>query len=93
MFVFALTGAVFLLLSTMNLVWELLTASRVGTEGHGLRLSFPREALHERCAPRSSELGSAGTTWSACQGSLGSEGLPHIQQRMVESLTCFARVA
>ena len=93
MFVFALTGAVLLLLSTMNLVWELLTASRVGTEGHGLRLPFPREALHERCAPRSSELGSAGVTWSACQGSLGSEGLPHIQQRMVESLTRFAREA
>ena len=62
MLVFALTVAILLLLSGMDLVWELLTASRVSTEGHGLRLPFPREALHERCAPRNSELGLPGTT-------------------------------
>ena len=93
MFVFALAVAILLLLSGMNLVWELLTASRVGTNGHGLRLPFPREALHDLCAPRSSEFTSPGRTWSACQGSFGSEGLPQSQQRMVVSRTRFAREA
>ena len=91
MLIFALTVAVLLLLPSMNLVWKLLSAAWVGTDSH--RLPFPREALHDRCAPRSSLLGSPGVTWSACQGSLMSDGLPQSQQRMVESLTRLAREA
>jgi hypothetical protein len=52
----------------------------------------PRLMLHDLCAFASGESASAGTIWSACQGSLGRSGSPQIQQGPGASRTSLARL-
>ena len=51
---------------------------------------FPLALLHDLCAGSSGLLMSAGTKWSAVQGSLGLAGSLHIQQMIALSLTVLA---
>ena len=53
---------------------------------------FCLRELQDRCAAASGLLGSAGSRWSAVNGSFKRLPSPHIQQAMAVSLTCFARL-
>ena len=58
--------------------------------GVGQVVLFPRALLHDLCAGSSGLLGSAGTRWSAVQGSSGFAGCLHSQQMTAFSRTCLA---
>jgi hypothetical protein len=51
---------------------------------------LPLLLLHDLWAAANGLLGSAGIRWSAVNGSLGCFPLPHIQQCVAVSRTCFA---